>query len=511
MPPLLPKEVPSSTLAEGLVALLDAYDARLNALENQAAIRDHADRAEVRGEVNGWLKAFRQGNPFRVALDAWPGLRDRPRQLIPGVGASAVLHLHALLRALDEHHRHLDVVGLPHREHRLLVGRRWWDGSPEAAGGEADAEDDEGPEETEEFASSSAFPRLRRGYVAEADWVVGDEVDVAFAGVAMAPRLRVGLSTLTHSQSTRFVPTGPRSGRYGFVSGGVDGSLSAALCDTIRWARKSGVHILFLPELTVDSDGLDVLERELLLDPGSLRLVVPGSYHVPTGTGHRANAAPVWLVAETGRVVPLGRVGKAERFSVRAVAPDKAPAFVREVHAAADEAEEGYDWLIEDTLDIGSGVVVRTPVGVVSALICKDVLVDPPSPPRTHRASEAVRAADHLGLLSMNENRVAWFGSRAAVAVRQHLTGTYYANAAFVVGAQDSAVALAFWLLPPGRGAVSSEPEAPDARSARRMAFYARRPESTPDASFVPGQWPVSGHLMVEIPVSLARAFPDDL
>jgi hypothetical protein len=420
------------------------------------------------------------------------------------------VHLCVILDALDAQAAASALQALPFEGGKRLVGERWWRTQP-------------GPP-LWPLSVHHRFPHLDRGMLAKDEWIDDAIITAAFENLHRQGNLSVGICTLAGTSETVFAGTrslDPERGTYGFraasVSAGESGwSPSDELREVVQWVRDEGVHVLLLPELSVDTDGRCVLEEEITRNPGELRLIIPGSFHLSTGDSDApwANTAPVWIVSRTPggtHLVPVGEAGKREPFDMPATLPEKAPTFVRAVHQAAqDDPSADFGTLLEDIGGPGHVPFVATPFGVFSCLICKDALVttgDPGDLPM-----RTLRAADHLALLAMNGSSASWFWGQAELGARQFFAATYFANAAQLVRLGDASTPLAFWLLPrpltqprPGQKVLPAD------RKAHRVAFF-RAPLPTSAAPHRQSEkWPTDGRVLVRIPLEHVSGFTDDL
>lgn len=119
----------------------------------------------------------------------------------------------------------------------------------------------------------------------------------------------------------------------------------ASLIASVQAAQDAGAHIMVLPEFTLDLDHRRALARLLRsAAPGSLALVVAGSFHEPVGET-AFNTAP--LYAANGRAVLTHRKLR--------------------VFGSPDQGAE--DVSLGDSIQ-----VLATPVGCMTVLICKDFM-----------------------------------------------------------------------------------------------------------------------------------------
>ncbi len=492
-----------SVLPSLLQVFSDQYDHHVGALSPSPFETDRWSR--LRDSVSTRLS---DGGAVLAASAFWNKARDAEAY----TDEERFIHLYVILHALDAHMGGLTLQAIPHghlngRERIHLVGQRWWDTHPGVV--------------RRRLSFHEHFPHLGRGLVYADEWVDCAQIGKAFAALVHGERLTVALCTLSGQSLTQFDGTRPldsAAGVFGFAATGVEDAptetSASELLGTVQWAREIGAHVLVLPELSVDAAGRQCLQSEIEHDPGSLRLIIPGSFHSPTDKGRTVNDAPVWLVDRSGgtaRVVQVAAARKREPFDMDARAPDQAPAFARRAHqAATDSPSATFGALREDIDATGHLPIVATPIGVFCVLICKDSLVLPTdfgtSPLR------GFRIADHLALVSMNESPAAWFWDEADRSARQYGSATYYANTPQLVHSGDSATELAFWLLPRLGTVVAADPTQSgkrDKRTEHKVTLFRTLPPSIPKRQVA--LWPETGRAHVSVSIPCGELFGDDV
>jgi hypothetical protein len=233
-----------------------------------------------------------------------------------------------------------------------------------------------------------------------------------------------------------------RHGVYGFRGtevawhGPAGESVASELIACLKWAREARVHVLCFPELAVDMAGREVLARELEKDPGTIALVVPGSFHQIASDGpERVNRAPAWLLGETG-LSGEGGFDKTDPFN-----------------SGAAEFAELFQDIPEDCVECkedirpGTGLtVIETPVGHFGIAICKDAT--------NHTLIEGYgNAVDHLLVLSMNPRGTSVFWAQGGESiVRRHGASMVYVNSAQGIPKTDEGADLVFTYFPQHTG-----------------------------------------------------------
>lgn len=491
-----------------LFDLLDAFHelCRYHGDALTASPYEHERWRQVR---DGLTDRFLDENPVTAAAGSWDAFRVETPSDAPG--RDLLVHLWVVLDALDRHFASQPLQAVRRDRSVHLIGERWWTTLSGSV--------------VRPLASHEHFPHLTRGHIRDEEWTDDTTVADRFQEVAWGDDLCVGLYTLDGYEghaTTQCVGTRPldsERGVYGFRAEAVTGRRDPAdeLRAAVAWARDAGVHILLFPELAIDERGRDALREEIGRDPGQLRLVVPGSFHVSTGSDDApwANTAPVWLVSASGIVAALGTdARKREPFEMPALPPpDASPPTLQAHQSAWDDDTATFQTLREDIGGRGHVPFVATPLGVLSVLICRDALPAPGTAPDADLPYRALRAADHLAFLAMNGSASAWFWERGEEASRQFFSGCYFVNAAQAVREDDQSTPVAFWLLPDIREAIQSDPDLskPSPRHSHRALFYRTPPppDTAPHRRVAP--WPVSGGLFVRIPLAASSPFTDRL
>jgi hypothetical protein len=261
--------------------------------------------------------------------------------------------------------------------------------------------------------------------------------------------LRIGLCVLGRVGRAEFSKTGwldQPQGLYGFRASKVAAAKGASavdeLVECVRWARRNQVHVLCFPELAIDPAGRTVLGEAIAADPGSLCVVIPGSFHeLARGTDGWVNRAPVWLVER----VPPAPDGAGPKARVFAAEPfDKTDPFIFKAKKAEAVLGEAPDGCLEYREDIDAGTaltVVDSPAGRIGLAICKDAMRGP-------LLERYGQVADHFLVVSMNEQSTGWFWTSGETLARRDAVAAFYVNSTQDVPEQDSAVDLAFWCFP---------------------------------------------------------------
>lgn len=357
-------------------------------------------------------------------------------------GPDRTLRLHCLLSAVD---RMLEAVG-PVRFKtlggELAVGRPWWHCYLHQA---------------------NARKRLRAGArtsvasrpFANIRWLPVCPTrltDVAFRehlrGALVResdPTLRVGLCVLGCNAQAAFSlepSMDRRHGVYGFRGtevtwhGPLGESVAAELIACVRWAREAQVHVLCFPELAVDMAGREVLARELENDPGTIALVIPGSFHqIPSDGPERVNRAPAWLLGGAGHRGE-GGFDKTDPFN------SGAAEFTELFHEIPEDCLE-----CKEDIRAGTGLtVIETPVGHFGIAICKDAT--------NHTLIEGYgNVVDHLLVLSMNPRGTSVFWAQGGESiVRRHGASMLYINSAQGISKADEGADLVFTYFPQHTG-----------------------------------------------------------
>ena len=264
--------------------------------------------------------------------------------------------------------------------------------------------------------------------------------------------LRIGLCVLGRFAKTKFAKTewlDTASGLHGFrgteVAQPDEQGVSAAdeLRECIHWARDNQVHVLCFPELAIDAVGREVLREEIVTDPGSLCVIIPGSFHEPSGDGGAwVNRAPVWLV-ESGLGTGAGPVEQG--ITLRDVgAFDKTDPFSFPAKAADEVLGEAPPGCINYQEDINGGTaltVVDSPAGRIGLAICKDAM-------RGSLIDRYGQVVDHLIVVSMNDRSTGWFWINGETLARRDAVAAFYVNSTQFLAEDDDAVDLAFWCFP---------------------------------------------------------------
>ena len=418
------------TVLSQLDPLLDAWRALVVEDPGMLSMAPDPDRDELVSEVRARIQG---GRAVSGALAWWAeregGLEERERSV----------HLQAVLHALDVHFggqplQPVDGDGSTVR----LVGRRWWASVASQA--------------RRPFSVQEPFPHLARGALQREEWVEARAVTDALGPALRDGVVRVGLCALPDGCPAVFEATGVVDHEtLGFrgVSVGDSPGDPSGLEGAVAWAVERGVHVLAFPELAVDEAGRAALRAAVEATPGSLGLVVAGSFHVASehDAGDTANGSPVWAVVGGG-VVPVCTVEKTEPITT---GPGRMGRSIRERAEA-----EGCVAVREDIRPSGQVRVVATPVGAFSVLICKDALVLGEGGPLGNVRARAYRSADHVVIPSMNERAAAWFWEQAEESGRHFEAATYYVNAGWVAGAGAD---VAFWSLPYRVDGLATDPE----------------------------------------------------
>jgi hypothetical protein len=262
--------------------------------------------------------------------------------------------------------------------------------------------------------------------------------------------LRIGLCVLGDEGQAKFTPTSvvdESEGMYGFKSTlvadlpGRENSVARELEECVSWARHNKIHILCFPELSVDSAGREVIRNAVLADPGSLCLLVPGSFHSEAeGKIGRANRAPVWLVEQDfveGKT--LTRLRDDGWF-------DKGDPFTLD----AEDARGALDPIPTDArsfrehIDLGTTLtVIDTVAGRVGIAICKDLL-------GTDVSERYGAVIDHLVVISLSPKGGGIFWGVGHMASRREHVAVYYVNSCQWVPPDNSTLDLAYASFPEG-------------------------------------------------------------
>lgn len=308
--------------------------------------------------------------------------------------------------------------------------------------------------------------------------------------------LRIGLCVLGDRGQVEFAPTtlvDESQKMYGFKSTRVAdlpdcaGSVEQELRENIDWARRNGVHILCFPEFSVDSAGLAVIREEILTDPGSLCLVIPGSFHAEVeGKIGRANRAPVWLVEQD--IVDGNTVTQLHDSSWY----DKGDPFTLEAddaRGALSHVPEGAQSFREH-IDLGTDLtVIDTAVGRVGIAICKDLL-------GTDIAERYGTAIDHLIVISLSPKGGGTFWGVGDLASRRERIAVYYVNSCQWVERNNSSLDLAYACFP-------------ERRYLENVAYLRQIPPNAPNGQDPSGKWrpatlktlPSDRNVWISIPV----------
>ena len=355
------------------------------------------------------------------------------RQVSKGLqGLKRTRLLDFLLGQLDDHYSRHSLIQLKTAHGTLILGRRWWK--------------QYAPHQTRSKFDDFSFLHMRL-ILNRKDHFISTlkhkgQFTAFFEQSARGEPFRVGLVCFSGNAKTWFEGTRPLPKEdkvYGFQASHVAPSeaFDAELKACLAWARKEKVHILCLPELCVSPVGRELLKQEIEKEPGSLCLVLPGTFHESDPDGSIINTAPVWLVGANG-IVALATYHKGSRFEMSL---KKASGLPNMANASKPAGEKGCEVLKEDTLPIQEMCLLSTPIGLIGVMICKDMLVD--------RISQGyLDLVDHMLVLSMNASPTTIFYGKAESAARNYLTGTFYVNATQVVAADNSSIEMAFWYPP---------------------------------------------------------------
>jgi len=192
----------------------------------------------------------------------------------------------------------------------------------------------------------------------------------------------------------------------------------------LNWARKQSIKILIFPEITLDDEDCNYLKTAIQQEPGSLQLVVAGSFHRTIGQGTDfCNAAPIWVVNQSidgqpTEIIDLGYYKKIIPFS------------------------SGNKMQIK-TEDFRSGNCRRfIPVngGIFGIAICRDVLDLLQFANPLHHYADLV---DFMLMPSMNGGHTDLFTSGAESLARWHNCATFYVNAYQAIPTDSERAALA--------------------------------------------------------------------
>jgi hypothetical protein len=310
------------------------------------------------------------------------------------------------------------------------------------------------------------------------------------------PALRIGLCVLGDQGQAKFTPTvvvDESQRMYGFKSTCVadlpdrEGSVAEELKECVDWARRNQIHILCFPEFSIDSAGLEVIRNEVLADPGSLCLAIPGSFHVEMeGTIGRVNRAPIWLVEQderegntVTRLCDDGWFDKGDPFTLDAA----------DAHGALDPIPQDAQSFREH-IDLGTTLtVIDTVVGRVGIAICKDLL-------GTDISERYGAAIDHLVVLSLSPKGGGTFWSAGDMVSRRERIAVYYVNSCQWVPTDDSTLDLAYACFP-------------ERRYLENVAYVRRVPLINPSEQGRPKSWrpatqkalPADRRVIISIPL----------
>lgn len=456
------------TVLSQLDPLLDEWRALAEGDPAMLSMEPDPDRDELTVEVRERI----QGKAAVTEAVAWWSEREGDLD-----ERERMVHLQAVLHALDAHFGGQPLQPVDGEGDRIrLVGQRWWGTVASRP--------------RRPFTIQEPFPHLARGVLRREEWVEKRAVTEAFGSALVDGALRVGLCALPGSGATAFEPTDVVDhDTLGFRGVSVDDPSGEyePLREAVAWAVERDIHVLAFPELAVDGAGRTALQDAIESSPGSLCLVVAGSFHVASERDPEtiANGSPVWAVVE-GAVVPVCTVEKTEPITT-------GPATLGGDIQQRAEAES-CTAVREHIQPSGRVRVVPSPVGAFSVLICKDALVLGAEGPFGDIRAKAYRSADHVVIPSMNGSAAAWFWGQAEESGRHHETATYYVNAAWVAG---DGVDVAFWSLPYEVGGLATEPE-----DASGHARFPAGHEGLDEAGTARvSASPAGGRVLVEVPL----------
>lgn len=426
----------------------------------------------------------------RIERNIWRAVRDKVYPLTEAkrwwdrFAATAgpeerFLGLRLLLDFLDRRYSDLPPAESP--DGMFILGAVWWNWYGRKA-----AENGRGPLDKAKSQREWPFPHLRvvrpgPGAPPGAPrykcvWPLVDPT--VFGPALLSPVLRFGLCSLSGTAKTWFDPRpvlDQEAGVIGFAATRIacddadPGRAKEAYLDELRrcvwWAVETQVHVLCLPELCACEAGRRVVREEIERDPGSLCLVVPGTFHDPAaaaattadppgadpGPGPAAeavavdslclNAAPIWVVGAGNRVEQVALFRKVEPFNAPVDHLDGVDV-LRDVRAAAVAQHMTH---VEEYIEPGTDLCfIETPVGVFGIAVCKDVKLG-------DFMTDNARVADHLLIPSMNGNASALFVQTGLTLAQNFCVASYYVNAMQVVPPERERVKVcaAFSVFPP--------------------------------------------------------------
>jgi hypothetical protein len=197
-----------------------------------------------------------------------------------------------------------------------------------------------------------------------------------------------------------------------------------------------------------------MIRKELESDPGSLQMVLPGSFHQsidPITT----NSAPIWFLPDRNGFATASIEEFFHHKTERLVLKTSAIAgFGGMQPVAQSAASTNCDHVFEDIAVHREGHLIDTPLGVFGIAICRDALAN------TRLQGLYQLAVDHLFIISMDAGR-GWFSEFAERVARGGPTATYYVNATQAATGPGDPVA-ASWRTPEkiGSGTISARLEA---------------------------------------------------
>lgn len=381
--------------------------------------------------------------------------------------------LHHLLRRLDRALTDVGPVMISTATGRLLLGERWWSMYRSAMLAETKRE----ISETGWVRDIVPLSRIRVLPEQADRWLESERLHERMwstlrkrrqqEGSLTSPELRIGLCVLGRHAKMQFDATGELDQTrriYGFRAvevvwdGGDHGSVEAELRACVTWARETRINVLCFPELALDENGQKALRLEIERDPGSLCLIVPGSFHERDEKAGKTigwvNRARIWTVrvGENAEIVELGAFEKTEPFTM-------SPAHVE--GAIRNHDPEcgcvGY----REHIDPGDQLtIVSTPIGRFGIAICKDFF-------RSRLMDRYAPAVDHLIVVSMNEAVTDWFWFSSEELAKRSIAASYYVNSTQFIAENDATVDLAFFCFP-------------DQTMVRNAVYYGQTPVPKP-------------------------------
>ncbi|MCP4215880.1 MAG: hypothetical protein GY765_14600 [bacterium] len=247
--------------------------------------------------------------------------------------------------------------------------------------------------------------------------------------------LKVGACTLTSSTVTQFGGAANLHGKeYGLVAESISNpdQLAKDILSSLEWAKSNGVDVLLFPELSIDDEGTQVIEKwigdnkdQLDTLPG---IIVAGTFYRNVD-GNLRNRAPIYLIdgkSSGGSPFYKTYYDKHVPFSMtvpHSTAKVSNPALKK----LYDEAKAaGATIIVEDFVSSDSITPVNTSAGVIGFAVCRDVLdlAGIGNPLRRY-----LDFVDFAMIVSFNDGITNLFEAQGEDLARWHNCGVCYVNA----------------------------------------------------------------------------------